>query len=166
MTELWNDCVKARQTDLNQRSIQITQKSPPDKSVSVCDRQKIRHVFDTLLNNAIQFTSDGGQIAVEISRGRQGEITFKISDFGGGLPQEQFSKIFERYYGASLAAPNPTELGLAGVYDIIGLHGGRLFVSSRTGEGSTFLFTLPAIRQNSEERSSHDQAVNPGRRRR
>jgi signal transduction histidine kinase len=165
MAELWNDSVKARQTDLTQRSIEIRQKSTPDKFAAVCDQQKIRHVFDTLLNNAIQCTSDGGHIAVEISRGRQGEITFKISDFGGGLPQEQFGKIFERYYGASLTAPNPTELGLAGVYDIIGLHGGRLFVNSRTGEGSTFLFTLPAIRQ-SEEKSGNDQAVNPGRRRR
>jgi signal transduction histidine kinase len=166
MAELWSDCVQARQGDLTQRSIEIRQKSTADKFAAICDRQKIRHVFDTLLNNAIQCTSDGAHIAVEISRGRQGEITFKISDFGGGLPQEQFSKIFERYYGASLAAPNPTELGLAGVYDIIGLHGGRLFVNSRTGEGSTFLFTLPAIRHNSEEKSGNDQAVNPGRRRR
>jgi signal transduction histidine kinase len=164
--EIWDESVKFHQSQLAERSIEIKQKIASESFVATCDREKIRHVFDTLLNNAILCTPDGGNISVEISRGRQREITFKISDFGGGLPHDQFSKIFERYYGASLTAANPKELGLAGVYDIIGLHGGRLFVNSRTGEGSTFLFTLPAIRQNSEEKSGNDQTVNPGRRRR
>lgn len=166
LREIWADSLKAHQSFIADKSIEIKQQVPAETFVTTCDRGKIEFVFNSLLANAIRCTKIGGQIVVEFSRGRQREITIKVSDFGGGLPPDQLNKIFERYYGSSLSSANPTELGLAGVYDVIGLHGGRLFVNSRTGEGSTFLFTLPAVRQDSEEKSSDDQTVNPGRRRR
>jgi signal transduction histidine kinase len=163
---IWSESLNSRQAAIAEKSLEIKQQIVADTFVTTCDRDKIRYVFDSLLDNAIQCTNTGGRVSVELTRGRQREVTFKITDAGGGLPPDQLNKVFERSYTSSLSAASPTEQGLAGVYDIIGLHGGRLFVNSKAGEGSTFLFTLPAVRQDSEEKSGDEQAVNPGRRRR
>lgn len=164
LRDIWAESLKSSAAAIEEKSIQVKQQIPADSFSITCDRNKLEHVFNSLLTNAIRCSNIGGQVSIEFTHGRQGEITVKLSDSGGGAPAEQLNKIFERHYGSAL--PAPTELGLAGVYDIIGLHGGRLFVNSRTGEGSTYLFTLPAVCQGNEEKSSDDQAVNPGRRRR
>ena len=59
--------------------------------------------------------------------------------------------------------PDGGELGLSDIYDIVGMHGGRFFVNSKTGQGVTFLFTLPAVESDGEEKLSHEQAINSGR---
>jgi len=166
LRDIWSQALKSQDAVIAEKAIQVMENIPAEPFVTTCDRGKLEYVFNSLLANALRCTDNGGKIVVEFSRGRQREITVKVTDFGGGLPPEQVGKIFERSYGTSFSSANPTETGLAGVYDIVGLHGGRLFVNSRTGEGSTFLFTLPAVRQDSEEKSGDDQAVNPGRRRR
>jgi len=152
LKELWTACVKVHQVVLTEKSITLQQQVSGDAFLTTCDHAKMEYAFSSLLANAIAHTPTGGRINVEFSRGRHGEFTFKITDFGEGLPPEQLNKIFERHYASSFSALNPSDFGLAGVYDIIGMHGGRLFVNSRTGEGSTFLFTLPAVRQDSEEK--------------
>src|SRR5262249_37193498 len=164
--EIWNTCRNKNEETIRGKSIEIKQVVPNNRFVTACDAAKLEYVFNSLLANAIRNTNPGGQIVIEFSRGRQREITVKITDYGGGLPPEQINLIFERYYGRPISASSPTDIGLSGVYDIIGLHGGRLFVNSRAGEGSTFLFTLPAVRQDSEEKGSDDQTLNSGRRRR
>jgi signal transduction histidine kinase len=166
LRKVWRDCVVASQPAIRDKSITLKEQITKEALVTVCDRQKIGYVFNSLLTHAIRATNNGGQVSVEFSLGRQHEITFRITDSGGGLPPEELNKVFERYYGSRLPVESKTESGLAGVYDIVGLHGGRLFVNSRTGEGSTFLFTLPAVRQDIEEKTADEQAVNSSRRRR
>ncbi len=164
LREVWIESLQTHAAIVAEKSIEVKQQIPAESFVTVCDRSKIGFVFTSLLANAIRCTKDGGEVVVEFSRGRNREITVKVSDFGGGIPPDEMNTIFERYYGSPLSSSDPTELGLAGVYDVIGLHGGRLFVNSRPGEGSTFLFTLPAVRQESEEKKSDEQAVHSGRR--
>jgi signal transduction histidine kinase len=153
LKELWAKCLKRESAAVAEGSIDVQQHIPPEPFVTTCDPAKIEFVFASLLANSLRSTEPGGRISVEFSRGRQKEITIKISDFGAGLTPEQINKIFERYYSSAFPPASPTDLGLAGVYDIIGLHGGRLFVNSRPGEGTTFLFTLPAVRQESMEKT-------------
>jgi len=130
LREIWSESVKSNGAAISEKSIQLRQQIPADAFVMICDREKLEHVFNSLLANSIRCSNIEGQISAEFSRGRHGEITFKLTDSGGGVPAEHLNKIFERHYGSSAAATNPAELGLAGVYDIIGLHGGRLFVNS------------------------------------
>jgi signal transduction histidine kinase len=153
LKELWTACLRSQAAAISEKNITVQQQIPADAFVIPCDRRKIEFVFTSVLANAIRSSELGGRIVVEFSRGRQKEISVKVTDFGGGLPPEQLNKIFERYYGSAFPAANPIDLGLAGVYDIIGLHGGRLFVNSSPAEGSTFLFTLPAVRQESMEKT-------------
>jgi signal transduction histidine kinase len=166
LVEVCTDSLRFNSAALSAKSITLRQEVPPDSFTTICDREKLGYVFNSLLAHAIENTAAGGQISIEFSRGRQREISVKICDHGEALPPEQVNRIFERYTGASVSASTPGDVGLAGVYDIIGLHGGRLFVNSRPGEGTTFLFTLPAVGQDSEEKGSDDETFNPGRRRR
>ena len=153
LKEIWFGCLKAQSDTIAEKAIQLQQQIPHESFITTCDRNKVEFVFSSLLANAIRCSESGGRISVEFSRGRQREITVKFTDFGTGLPPEQINKIFERYYSSAFDSAKPTDQGLAGVYDIIGLHGGRLFVNSRPGEGSTLLFTLPAVRQESMEKT-------------
>jgi signal transduction histidine kinase len=166
LAEVWENSVRFNSDALNAKSINLRQNVPASDFATPCDREKLGYVFNSLLAHAIRNTGAGGEISVDFSRGRQREISVKICDHGEGLSSEQVNRIFEGYFGPSVSASTPGDVGLAGVYDVIGLHGGRLFVNSRAGEGTTFLFTLPAVRQDSEEKGSDDQTFNPGRRRR
>jgi signal transduction histidine kinase len=95
------------------------------------------------------------------------DVTVKVSGTGQSIPPEKLSTIFERSFNAiAKPAAQNTDAGatsLSGVYDVVGMHGGRVFVSNTTGQGASFLFTLPAIIISGEEKS-HEQAINSGRR--
>jgi|SRR5579884_425216 len=153
LKQIWQNCLKDQATAIAEKSIRLEQQIPSEAFLTTCDYDKMEYVFSSLLANAIKATEAGGRILVEFSHGRQQEVTVKVTDFGAGLPPEEVNKIFERYYSAALSTANPAGQGLAGIYDIIGLHGGRLFVNSRPGAGSTFLFTLPAVRPESMEKT-------------
>jgi signal transduction histidine kinase len=120
------------------------------------DREKFVYVFTQLLVAAVQFTDAQGQISAEFSHGRNREITVKVSGNGTGIPPETLNKIFDRSFNAIPAAPKSLsdagEISLSGVYDVVGMHGGRMFVNSAAGKGSTFLFTLPAVKFDGEEK--------------
>jgi signal transduction histidine kinase len=96
-------------------------------------------------------------------------VTVKITEKGQPFPAEKLSGVFDRSFNA-IAKPAAQNMdagatSLSGVYDIVGMHGGRVFVNSSAGQGATFLFTLPAVSMGNEE-NSHEQAINSGRRRR
>jgi len=117
----------------------------------------------------VGLADDGGTLTAELSHGRDGEVSFKLSGTGGHIPTDVLSTIFDRpfnNFGKPVAqnAP-PVGISLSGVYDVVGMHGGRVFVNSSVGKGATFLFTLPAVSAGGEE-NSHEQAVNFSRRRR
>ncbi len=106
---------------------------------------EIESVFENLIENAIKYGSRGGQVAVSIKR-RKSEIEVAISDDGIGIPLEEQSRVFERFYrvdkGRSRALGG-TGLGLSIVKHIIQRHGGKIWVESELGKGTTFRFTLP-----------------------
>ena len=108
------------------------------------DERKIRQVLLNLLSNAIKFTPEGGRIEVG-AKPVNGSIEVSVTDTGVGIAPEDQEAVFEefRQVGASAAKQEGTGLGLALARKFIELHGGKIWVKSQVGAGSTFTFTLP-----------------------
>jgi signal transduction histidine kinase len=116
----------------------------PDLPVGHGDERRLAQVLLNLVGNAIKFT-DRGAVSIKAS-GADGSFTAAVSDTGPGISEADQSKIFEEFQQAdssSTRTKGGTGLGLPIAKKIIEMHGGRLWVVSVLGEGSTFLFTVP-----------------------
>jgi signal transduction histidine kinase len=110
----------------------------------VCDPERILQVLANLVGNAVKFTARGGRIF--LLTGRDGaEVKFSVSDTGPGIPPHLLAAIFERFWQAGSNDRRGRGLGLYIAKGIIEAHGGRIWVESRVGEGSSFHFTLQAL---------------------
>lgn len=132
------------------------------KTLVAADSKQITRVLVNLLHNAIKFTPSGGTIVVgtRAHPGSEGTAqSFFVRDTGVGIPPEDLPRIFERFYKANrarskagYAMPEGQEsggsgLGLAIARHVVEAHGGRIKAESTPGQGSTFTFTLPVMRQ-------------------
>jgi two-component system, NtrC family, sensor kinase len=108
------------------------------------DERKIKQVLLNLLSNALKFTPQGGRIDVRATM-NEGEAEISVSDTGVGIAPEDQEAIFEefRQVGATDKRVEGTGLGLSLARKFIELHGGRIWVKSQVGVGSTFTFTIP-----------------------
>jgi len=108
------------------------------------DERKIRQVLLNLLSNAIKFTPEGGRIEVR-AMPVDGSIEVSVSDTGVGIAPEEQDAVFEEFkqVGTASKKVEGTGLGLALSRKFIELHGGRIWVKSEVGIGSTFTFTIP-----------------------
>jgi len=111
----------------------------------VADERKVRQVVLNLLSNAVKFTPEGGRVAVGAARA-DGSVEVSVSDTGIGIAQDEQEAIFEEFRQAGSDYTRKREgtgLGLALSRKFVELHGGRIWVKSEVGKGSTFTFTLP-----------------------
>ena len=111
------------------------------------DERKLKQVMLNLLSNAIKFTPEGGRI--DVRAGVHDEIVeVSVADTGVGIAPEDQQAVFEefRQVGTADKKVEGTGLGLALSRRFVELHGGRIWVESQVGEGSTFTFTLPVGR--------------------
>lgn len=119
----------------------------PGPSILVCaDRDKINQVLMNLISNAIKFTPAQGRVTVSASSNGSENVQVSVCDTGPGVPPDEREKIFAKFYQiAELNGLNPkgTGLGLAISKALVELHGGKIWVESEEGHGSTFSFTLP-----------------------
>jgi signal transduction histidine kinase len=109
------------------------------------DRQKLRLVLANLLSNAIKFTPEGGRIQVAVET-KGNEVWVSIRDTGIGIPPRKQERIFDRFYQVEPSLTRRFEgmgLGLSIAKGMIELHGGRIWVESVEGMGSSFTFALP-----------------------
>jgi two-component system phosphate regulon sensor histidine kinase PhoR len=109
------------------------------------DASLLRDVLQNLLDNAIQYTPEGGHIRVNAIAGPR-EVTFTVADTGIGIPLAEQERIFERFYRVDPARSREaggTGLGLSIAKHIVEAHGGRLSVESEIGGGSKFSFSVP-----------------------
>jgi len=111
------------------------------------DERKIRQVLLNLLSNAIKFTPEGGRIEVG-AKPVNGFVEVSVSDTGVGIAPEDQEAVFEefRQVGTADKKVEGTGLGLALSRKFIELHGGKIWVKSQIGQGSTFTFTVPGRR--------------------
>ena len=120
---------------------------------SICvDAFKLGQVFNNLLENALKYTPQHGNVTISAARalataGTPGpDVEVRVSDTGGGIPAADLPHIFERFYRADKArsrALGGTGLGLSIVKHIVQIHGGSVHVESVLGSGSTFIIRLP-----------------------
>jgi signal transduction histidine kinase len=107
------------------------------------DPTKIRQCVLNLVSNAMKFTPAPGRVSVRLSAGAEG-IEIRVSDTGKGIPPDELQRIFELFHsGATRTTGKSLGLGLYLVKSFVELHGGKMLVESRPGEGSTFGFALP-----------------------
>ena len=110
------------------------------------DEQRLGQVFVNLLHNAVKFSPDGGEVRVSVVAAGA-EVVVAIADHGVGIPRAAQARIFERFYKVDRARvrgeAGGTGLGLAIARHIIEQHGGRIWVESVEGSGSTFSFSFP-----------------------
>ena len=122
----------------------------------VADERKVKQILLNLLSNAVKFTPEGGRVGLTATAA-DGVITIAVSDTGIGIAPEDQAAIFEefRQVGRDDARKQEgTGLGLTLAKKFVELHGGRIWVQSQVGQGSTFSFTLPV---RLDDRSASDQ---------
>jgi PAS domain S-box-containing protein len=107
-----------------------------------CDRDRVLQVFSNLIGNASSVTPSGGTITLRVAE-REGEICFSVSDPGPGIPPEDLGRIFVQYERGRDPTYQGTGLGLTIANGIVSAHGGRIWVESEVGVGSTFFFAIP-----------------------
>jgi len=125
------------------------QYDPPEESLLIMgDPNRLNSVMSNMLSNAIKYTEPGGLIIVTATWDDD-EVIVSVKDNGPGIPEEELPRVFEHLFRGRAAVRDPnnpidgTGLGLALAKTVIEQHGGRLWVESEEGEGSTFRFALP-----------------------
>jgi signal transduction histidine kinase len=110
------------------------------------DERKVKQVLLNLLSNALKFTPEGGRIDVRATA-KAGTAEIAVTDTGVGIAPEDQDAVFEefRQVGAADKKVEGTGLGLSLARKFVELHGGRLWLKSQVGVGSTFTFTLPLV---------------------
>ncbi|MGT2755659.1 cell wall metabolism sensor histidine kinase VicK [Streptococcus ovuberis] len=117
------------------------------------DTDKISQVIDNIVNNAIKYSPDGGNITISMKT-TENQLIISIADEGLGIPKSDLSKIFDRFYRVDKArsrAQGGTGLGLAIAKEIIKAHQGFIWAKSDYGKGSTFTMVLPYDKLVSED---------------
>ena len=106
------------------------------------DRERVLQVFSNLLGNALKFTPPGGEVSLG-ARVEGTAVCFFVHDTGPGIPREALEHLFERLWLAHRGDRRGAGLGLYIAKGLVEAHGGRIWVESEPGRGSTFFFTLP-----------------------
>ncbi len=149
--DLIADCVKTSSSAADEKSLPITANVPTDLPLVLADRERVRQILINLLSNAMKFTPRGGHINVNASvdSNEPGFLRISVSDTGCGVVPADRERIFEHLYQSPAtadAARKGLGLGLFISRQLVERLGGRIWVESEIGKGSTFHFTLPIFR--------------------
>ena len=106
------------------------------------DRERVIQVLANLLGNAVKFTPSGGRVGLRVEAA-PGEVRFAVRDTGPGIAPEHQAHVWDRFWKSRTSNRHGAGLGLAIARGIVEAHGGRIWLESAVGEGSTFTFTLP-----------------------
>jgi signal transduction histidine kinase len=109
------------------------------------DAEKLRQVLDQLIQNAVKFSPDGGTVTVAARKPRPDAVEVSVVDEGIGIPSIEQQRIFSKFYRAdsSNRASGGAGLGLFIAQGLVAAMGGRIWVDSTEGQGSSFTFELP-----------------------
>ncbi len=143
--ELVQDVCQKFRLEAETKKLRLEADIPTDAAFVAGDIGLIERVLENLIENAIKYTPEGGDIRLSLVAG-PGRITARIADSGRGIAKEDLPHIFERFYRAGerhRGEPEGTGLGLAIAQRILQLHGSPIEVDSALGRGTTFSFYLP-----------------------
>jgi PAS domain S-box-containing protein len=141
-------------------SLEIRLDAAPDLPDIWADRDRLLQVFENLIGNAVKFSKPGGHISVA-ARAGPSEVLFSVADTGSGIESKDLPHLFDRFWQGPEANRGGVGLGLPIVKGIVEAHGGRVWVQSSPGQGTTFFFTIPtAARANVQppaDSTAHDR---------
>lgn len=134
--------VNGAQAAAREKHVSLRRQYTADAGLVLADAEKTGWVLNNFLSNAIRYSSENGEILIEISRSGN-SVTFSVSDSGPGIAPEYASRIFERFFRIPGSQHGTAGLGLAISKEFIEAQGGQIWVKSEIGAGSTFGFSLP-----------------------
>jgi PAS domain S-box-containing protein len=138
-----------RRSDSVENSHRFVVDLPGEKTTAEADPERLRQVLQNLIDNAVKFSPGGGTVTVTARR-RAGTVDVSVIDEGIGIPSAEQARIFRKFYradsSAAREAPGGTGLGLFIARGLVAAMGGRMWVTSKEGEGSRFTFELPAAK--------------------
>ena len=129
-----------------ERGVALAVDVPPDLPALYADRGKVDRVLVNLVANAVKFTPRGGSVSVFASYPGDEQVLVGVRDTGEGIPEEYRDRIFEKFgqvESRKAGRKMSTGLGLTFCKMAVEAHGGRIWLESKVGEGTTFFFTLP-----------------------
>jgi signal transduction histidine kinase len=141
--ELVSDSVATQLPLAAAASLSVQLDLAPDLPEIRADRDRFSQIFENLIGNAMKFTKAGGMITIGAAP-RESDVLFWVTDTGVGIAAEDLPHVFDHFWQAQKGAYHGAGLGLPIVKGLIEAHGGRVWVESTPGRGSTFSFTLPA----------------------
>ena len=124
---------------------------PPEIPAVMIDRSRIEQVVQNLVENSITHTPDGGRLTISVARSELG-VRVVLADTGRGIPPDELPLIFERFHRVDPSRSRATGgagLGLTIAKQLVEAHGGRIWAESTSGQGSRFIFELPAAQDDS-----------------
>jgi PAS domain S-box-containing protein len=136
------DALEMNAAIAEQRDVELKVQLPRETTTALADRDRILQVLANLIGNAVRFTPAGGSVTLTALT-RPDEVEFAVADTGVGIGREMLPHIFDRFWRAQRSSSNGAGLGLAIARGIVDAHGGRIWVESEVGAGSTFSFILP-----------------------
>ncbi len=145
VTAALESALRTVEAEARVREVKVHRGSVEDLSV-MGDRMRLEQALINLLDNAVKFNRPGGEVFVSAGRTEAGGVRITVSDTGVGIPSEDLSRIFERFYRADKARSREmggTGLGLAIVKHIVERMRGSVQVESELGKGSTFTLNFP-----------------------
>jgi PAS domain S-box-containing protein len=140
---LVSEAVEAQRPLAISASLELRLELAPELPEVWADRDRLLQIFENLIGNALKFTKAGGRITVGAVP-QEGQVRFWVADTGNGIAAENLPRLFDRFWQARKAERRGAGLGLPIVKGLIEAHGGRIWVESVLGQGSTFFFTIPA----------------------
>jgi two-component system clock-associated histidine kinase SasA len=147
LSSLCNEIMLNLKPKLEQKNQKLIKDIPQDLPSVYADAELIRQVMVNLLENAIKYTPNNGQITISILHKTAGKIQASISDNGPGIPEEKRELIFSGHF--RLQRDETTDgygIGLALCRKVINSHYGQIWVDNNADQGSSFHFTLPVYR--------------------
>jgi two-component system, OmpR family, sensor histidine kinase BaeS len=160
--DLASNAVSGLRSRAEQRGIELRAETQDGLPAVAADRDRIGQVLRNLLDNALRYTGPGGTITVSASLDSPSPqsltpnpqspahsfVRLAVSDTGQGIPAEELSRLFDRFYRVDKSrtrSSGGTGLGLSVAKQLVEAHGGKIWVESEPGKGSTFNFTLPVM---------------------
>ncbi|HUL32066.1 MAG TPA: ATP-binding protein [Thermodesulfobacteriota bacterium] len=141
-----DDIIDFLKEPAEKKKISLSRSEMSSSLAVLADRSYLDQILINLLDNAIKYTAEGGRVVVSAVEKDSKDIQFSVEDNGIGIPKEDLARIFERFYRVDKGRSKElggTGLGLSIVKHLVQTHGGKVWVESQMGKGSTFYFTLP-----------------------
>lgn len=145
LKELLLRVIEGLQAQFASKNVELVLEAPDELATVMADPDRIEQVMRNLLNNAFHYMSEGGVVTARLVPDSNGVIA-SVTDTGAGIPPENLSHIFDRFYRVDRSRARTTGgsgLGLAIVKQMVEAHGGKVWVESKVGKGSTFYIVLP-----------------------